>query len=463
MKALNGCIAIVILITLTCSRPAFSIEVRPDSKIAMTLKREGGLGGGPCYSVTISTDGIIFKSRYGTVVGISEHKQSVDAAQVRNLAKRFVDAGFYSIQHISIPLDALGNDDTVYELSVEIDGHWKKVVDRLGLRQETGYAAIVEELENEIDKFAKAEIWVEGAEGLVAALRTEKFNFQSREAQVILENVISNGNTTSVREFLEAGVPLTPLPIPQTKESTTHYTSNNLAWLVAAAPHPETLKLLIRAGVGRNDQNEKNWALVNAVLHGRVTAARDLIAYGAEPNLNFSKLKWSEDFPADGSLLIKAAQSGNPEMVREILRYKPELEKRDNEGKTALLWVGKKSYAEEKEEYDGAFIECLRLLAKAGANVNARDENGNTPLHDPASADFAAELLKLGANVNARNYDGQTPLHRAVEDVSYEVVKLLLSKGAETNAQDKNGRTPMSLAAKYKDIVQLLRQHGSHE
>ena len=84
-------------------------------------------------------------------------------------------------------------------------------------------------------------------------------------------------------------------------------TSDYLSWLYVGAPHPETLKLLIQAGVSKYDRNDKNWALVNSVLHGSITAARDLIAYGAEPNLDFSKLKWDEDYPAAGSLLIKAA------------------------------------------------------------------------------------------------------------------------------------------------------------
>ena len=39
-------------------------------------------------------------------------------------------------------------------------------------------------------------------------------------------------------------------------------------------------------------------------------------------------------------MLIYAAESGNPEMVREILRYSPKLEMRDSEGKTAIFAAG---------------------------------------------------------------------------------------------------------------------------
>jgi len=52
----------------------------------------------------------------------------------------------------------------------------------------------------------------------------------------------------------------------------------------------------------------------------------------------------------------------------------------------------------------------VRLLAQAGANVNARDNEGNSPLHETSLTDVEEELLKLGANLNARNKDGETPI-----------------------------------------------------
>jgi ankyrin repeat protein len=48
-------------------------------------------------------------------------------------------------------------------------------------------------------------------------------------------------------------------------------------------------------------------------------------------------------------------------------------------------------------------LECVRLLAQAGANVNAHDNEGNTPLHGTFLTDVEEELLKLGEDVNARN------------------------------------------------------------
>jgi ankyrin repeat protein len=45
----------------------------------------------------------------------------------------------------------------------------------------------------------------------------------------------------------------------------------------------------------------------------------------------------------------------------------------------------------------------VRLLAQAGANVNAHDNEGNTPLHETFLTGVEEELLKPGEDVNARN------------------------------------------------------------
>jgi ankyrin repeat protein len=47
--------------------------------------------------------------------------------------------------------------------------------------------------------------------------------------------------------------------------------------------------------------------------------------------------------------------------------------------------------------------------------VNARDNDGNTPLHETFLTDVEEELLKLGADVNARNKDGETPIFTTVD------------------------------------------------
>ena len=83
------------------------------------------------------------------------------------------------------------------------------------------------------------------------------------------------------------------------------------------------------------------------------------------------------------------------------------------------------------------------LIEKEGADVNAKNPKGETPLHYTAwnnAVEFAKLLIDHGADINARDVNGETPLHWATQErTSYpgiqqlgaaEVAKLLIDKGA---------------------------------
>jgi hypothetical protein len=186
--------------------------VRPDSNVTIKLERSGCFGSCPSYTVAASTDGIVFEGR-SVVVAPGKHTDTVDANEVRKLVKNFVDADFYSMEPSYI---ANVTDCPTYILSIAIDGHIKKVVDYVG--EWLGMPAVITELEDQVDAFARTQRWVEGSEGLVPALQAENFNFDSFEAQTMLKRAASGGGTATVQQFLNAGVPLKPLPAPKPKE-----------------------------------------------------------------------------------------------------------------------------------------------------------------------------------------------------------------------------------------------------
>jgi ankyrin repeat protein len=125
--------------------------------------------------------------------------------------------------------------------------------------------------------------------------------------------------------------------------------------------------------------------------------------------------------------------------------------------------------------------EVERLLA-TGANVNARDKAGWTPLHKAmerfasapsgsrapdaemvAVAGTAEVLLSRGADVNVRSGNGIAPIHSAAATGEKTLVQLLIGRGADVRATSSDGVTPLFLAAGRGagDVADLLIAHGA--
>ncbi|KAH8325040.1 hypothetical protein KR074_003796 [Drosophila pseudoananassae] len=91
--------------------------------------------------------------------------------------------------------------------------------------------------------------------------------------------------------------------------------------------------------------------------------------------------------------------------------------------------------------------EILRLDADA---VNARDNDGYTPLHRAAYnnfVDMAKLLLQHRADPNARTELGWTPLHSACKWNNADCAHLLLQFGADINAESEGQQTPLHITA----------------
>jgi ankyrin repeat protein len=104
--------------------------------------------------------------------------------------------------------------------------------------------------------------------------------------------------------------------------------------------------------------------------------------------------------------------------------------------------------------YYGKF-EVVQKLIEYGADIDARDQYGRTPLywasggHHFKDGSVLRLLLERGADVNARAaHDGSTPLHRASAWWALEVVRLLLEHGADVEAANVDGNTPLQVVGK---------------
>ncbi len=164
--------------------------------------------------------------------------------------------------------------------------------------------------------------------------------------------------------------------------------------------------------------------------------------------------------------LYDAVKSGNGEIF--MVYYDPRLRKyRD------FLWSAVYCRPEN-------YIDIARILIVAGADVNARPDQGSycsKPSKDLFPLQIAAmkgwtEMAKLLLSAGARSVINEkddiwyyTPLHHAAEQGNKALVKVLLENGADIEIKDDQGRTPLRIAKEkgHKDIINLLRSRGAND
>ena len=95
-----------------------------------------------------------------------------------------------------------------------------------------------------------------------------------------------------------------------------------------------------------------------------------------------------------------------------------------------------------------------------GADVNTRNENGDTPLTLAAELNTDYEvlevLLKAGADTEARDTGNDTPLHLSARfNHNPDVIEALVKAGARVQAKNENGDMPIDLLEKNDNFSKI--------
>ena len=147
---------------------------------------------------------------------------------------------------------------------------------------------------------------------------------------------------------------------------------------------------------------------------------------------------------ARDAMLGRAARYGRLEMIDALLAAGANVEAKDQRGRTPLM-----SAIQSRNP------EVVRVLIAKGADVNARDNAEGTALFRASgpfgNAAMVDALLAAGADVNLTDRSGMTPLIWAARFGDGSRATLLIEAGADVNARDAAGLTPLDYARKRSD------------
>jgi ankyrin repeat protein len=148
---------------------------------------------------------------------------------------------------------------------------------------------------------------------------------------------------------------------------------------------------------------------------------------------------------AEGNLFTEAALGPWGSFLQRLETNPIGVASRDTRQKaTPLIWAVR----------TGNQAGCELLLSR-GADILARDSDGNSAIHHAAlmdQLDLIDSLFLAGADVEAANNRGQTALHLATETGSFEACRLFLDRGAPLDLPDDAGNTPLHIAAEQGNL-----------
>lgn len=164
-------------------------------------------------------------------------------------------------------------------------------------------------------------------------------------------------------------------------------------------------------------------------------------------------VSWWVDEQADRTNLMNAAANGQVEIAAATIKDLVSVNFRDKGGCTPL------HHAANRGD-----IDTVRLLLAHGADPtipcydtgrNWRTD-GMTPLHATWRAEVIEELIAAGADVNARGANGDTPLHQVAH--TPEAVYALIAAGADPNAVNDAGQRPADLVPTHPSFAPFWKE-----
>jgi serine/threonine-protein phosphatase 6 regulatory ankyrin repeat subunit B len=284
---------------------------------------------------------------------------------------------------------------------------------------------------------------------------------ESLEAPWSLQELAHIGDLERIRLLLKSGVPA---------DSWDNNSAITALQRVAISGHKDIAELLISHGAQIN--KGPNTPLYYAVENGHKDLVELLLAHGADLTVRNNwgtgkialEIALEKDRKDIAELLIAhgaeapnlhlAVQIGNLDKVNEFLSQEIDINSKDEQGKTPLIYA-----------VDNSHEGIAELLITHGADVNIKDENGRTPLCSAVLSgdlEIAELLISKGADVNEKLNDFSL-LRYALWLENIDMARLLVHSGAPFDVADRDGQTAFRHAVDYgqKELVDLFVSKGA--
>ncbi len=209
--------------------------------------------------------------------------------------------------------------------------------------------------------------------------------------------------------------------------------------LAAQSGHRDVALTLLEKGADPNDMGIGYSALHAAILRSDLTLVMALLAHGADPNIRMTKAtpvrRNSTDYfllaPLIGSTpYLLAAKFLEPEIMRALIAGGADSSLKMPNGATALMLAAGMNSATNED--------------RRGINVI----DYGKPEPESKVLPVVTAAFEIGGGINASNDAGETALHAAVTHRYATVIQYLVDQGADVNARNRRGLTPLGLLAR---------------
>ena len=181
------------------------------------------------------------------------------------------------------------------------------------------------------------------------------------------------------------------------------------------------------------------------VVQGNTEIVRLFLQAGMSPEVKIGNT----------TVLMEAARRAHSDIAIELLNAGAEVNAQDSYGATPLIFAG----------ISGA-SEVMVTLIRKGANVNAKDYMGRTVLIEVLTSEnehkpgIIQTLIDAGADVNARANYGNTAFMMVANS---QLAKAMIDAGADVNAKNDEGKTALMMAVAYGNVqaVETLIDTGA--